>query len=95
MASVLITYDPQKRAETLSNRGFDFEHAPRVFSGDFYEVVDDRRDYGEVRWQTVGWLNEVMVMVVWTPRGDARHIISMRKCNERERRRYLEQLGRS
>ncbi len=89
-----LTYDPQKRAHTLAHRRLDFEDAPKVFGGDFYQVIDDRRDYGEVRWQTMGWLDGVMVMVVWTPRGDARHIISLRKCNERERERYVERLGR-
>jgi uncharacterized DUF497 family protein len=29
-------------------------------------MEDDRHDYGETRWQTIGWLNDVMVMVVWT-----------------------------
>jgi uncharacterized DUF497 family protein len=33
MADVLISYNPQKRAETLSNRGLDFEDAPKVFEG--------------------------------------------------------------
>ena len=90
-----ITYDAQKRAKTLSERGLDFEDAPLVFSGDSYEEVDDRRDYGEIRWLTVGLLAGRLTMVVWTPRGDARHIISMRKCNEREQRHYLRELGRS
>jgi hypothetical protein len=92
---VKIAFDPQKRADTLAHRGLDFEDAPKVFAGRRRQVEDDRRDYGEVRWQTVGFLDGMMVMVVWTPRGDIRHIISMRKCNERERKRYLEQLGRS
>ena len=34
-------------------------------------------------------------MVVWTPRGDARHIISMRKCNAREREKYRDRLDGS
>jgi uncharacterized protein len=29
-------------------------------------------------------------MVVWTPRNDARHVISMRKCNDREKAIYQE-----
>jgi hypothetical protein len=29
-----------------------------------------------------------MVMVVWTPRKEARHVISMRKCNDREKTIY-------
>jgi hypothetical protein len=90
-----ITYDPQKREKTLTERGLDFEDAPKVFNGDAYEFVDDRRDYGEVRWSTVGRLDARMVMIVWTPRGDARHIISMRKCNEREQKEYFRELGRS
>jgi hypothetical protein len=87
-----ITYDPGKRALTLSHRGLDFEDAPQVFAGPHLDIEDDRRDYGETRWQTIGRLNDSVVMVVWTPRGDARHIISMRKCNEREREKYVSRL---
>ena len=32
--------------------------------------------------------DDAMVVLVWTPRGDARRVISMRKANERERRLY-------
>jgi uncharacterized DUF497 family protein len=90
-----ITYDPQKRAKTLAERGLDFEDAPKVFEGDVFRNLDDRRDYGEVRWQTMGLLNGRVVMVVWTQRGPARHIISMWKCNEREQQRYFDRMGRS
>ena len=90
-----ITYDPQKRADTLTNRGLDFEDAPQVFVGDIFQMADDRRDYGEVRWQTIGRLDGHLVMVVWTARGRARHIISMRKCNAREGKKYIARLGRS
>ncbi len=89
------TFDPRKRADTLANRGLDFDGARHVFAGAHLTIEDDRRDYGEVRWQSVGRLNNNLVMVVWTQRGDARHIISMRKCNERERKRYLDRLDRS
>jgi uncharacterized DUF497 family protein len=90
-----ITYDPHKRADTLANRGLDFEDAPLIFDGEYYEEIDDRRDYGEVRFLTVGFLRGRLMMLVWTLRGDARHIISMRKCNEREQERYAQELGRS
>jgi uncharacterized DUF497 family protein len=40
-------------------------------------------------------LTDRMVVLVWTPRGEARHIISMRKANDREQRRYEDRLGRS
>ena len=84
-----LIYHPRKRTETLAERGLDFEDARHLFDGARLQLEDDRFDYGETRWQTIGWLNDDMVMVVWTPRGPARHIISMRKCNAKERRRYL------
>jgi uncharacterized DUF497 family protein len=34
-----------------------------------------------------------MVVMVWTPRGEARRIISMRKANEREQARHAQRLG--
>lgn len=52
------------------------------------QQADDRRDYGEARLITVGFLHARMVVVVWTPRGTDRHVISMRKANEREKARY-------
>jgi uncharacterized DUF497 family protein len=88
-----ITYDPAKRAKTLAERGLDFEDAADVFAGTAITAEDDRWDYGETRYQTFGLLNQRLVALVWTPRGEARHIISMRKANEREREKFEGQLG--
>ena len=41
-------------------------------------------DYAEARFVTAGWLDARLVIMVWTPRGEVRRIISMRKANERE-----------
>lgn len=87
-----ITCDPAKRAETKKERGLDFLDAAEVFAGRELTVEDTRHDYGEQRFQTVGHLAGRMVMVVWTPRGSARHVISMRKCNVKEQARYQERL---
>nr|WP_294169081.1 BrnT family toxin [uncultured Sphingomonas sp.] len=88
-----ISYDPEKRERTLAERGLDFEDAAELFAGSTVDLVDDRADYGEQRWQSYGLLNGRLLMVVWTKRGDARHIISMRKCNDREQSRFGRQLG--
>ena len=61
-------------------------HAGEVFAGATLTVEDDRQDYGEVRYITIGFLDEAMVVLVWTRRDDAHRIISMRRANERERR---------
>lgn len=88
-----ITYDPEKQARTLAERGLDFEDAAQVFAGTTLTHEDDRQDYGETRYQTIGLLNGRLVMVVWTERGSTRHVISMRRCNDREQKKYGRQLG--
>ncbi len=88
-----ISFDPAKRDKTLAERGLDFADAAQVFAGLRLENVDDRFDYGEERFITVGLLHGRMMVIVWTPRGDGRHIISMRKANDREQRRYGKQMG--
>lgn len=90
-----ITFDPSKRERTLAERGLDFAQAAAVFDGDHLTFEDDRQDYGERRLITIGRLTDQMVVLVWTPRGEARHVISMRKANDREQRRYEDRLGRS
>ena len=88
-----ITYDPAKRDAALKDRELDFEDARTVFAGRYITAADARRDYGEPRFQSVGYLEGRMVMVVWTPRGEgARHVISMRKCNAREQKAYRQRL---
>ncbi len=83
-----ITFDPAKRTATLEERGLDFADAEEVFAGLTYTRPDQRQDYGEERWQTYGMLDGRLVMVVWTQRDESRHIISMRKCNDREAVRF-------
>jgi uncharacterized DUF497 family protein len=83
-----ITYDPNKRILTLTHRNLDFEHANQIFANLFYTKEDTRKDYGEIRFITVGFLHGNMVVMVWTQRGAARHIISLRRANEKERKIY-------
>ena len=79
-----ITFDRTKRDKTLKERGLDFRRAREVFSAIHLTRPDDRREYGEQRFITAGRLDDRMVVIVWTPRGRARRVISMRKANERE-----------
>ena len=83
-----IEFDGVKRTETIKARGLDMARAADVFAGPTLTVEDDRQDYGEVRYITIGFLDDTMVVLVWTRRDDARRIISMRRANERERRLY-------
>lgn len=83
-----VEFDEAKRAKTLEERGLDMARAGEVFDGDTLTVEDARIDYGETRYITVGFLDERMVVLVWTQRGDIYRIISMRKANDREKAVY-------
>ena len=83
-----IEYDEVKRATTLHERGLDFADAARVLDGPTLEQLDSRADYGEPRTISMGMLDGRVVVLVWTPRGKARRIISMRYANERERKNF-------
>jgi uncharacterized protein len=90
---VEIGFDPAKREWTLEHRGLDFTDAEMVFAGPKFTVEDNGRDYGETRYLTFGRLEDRLVVIVWTLRGEARHVISTRKANEREQRKYGPRLG--
>jgi uncharacterized DUF497 family protein len=89
-----IAYGPIKRERALRERGLDFVDAAALFEAPTLTLIDDRFDYGEVRYLTYGLLGERLMMVAWTKRGDAHHIISMRKCNDREKTKITHRLGK-
>jgi uncharacterized DUF497 family protein len=72
---VVDTWDEAKRRITLAERGLDFA----VFAGRHFTRSADRRDFGEERLITSGFLRERFIVVVWTPRDGGRRIISMRR----------------
>lgn len=88
-----ITFDPSKRDLTLKHRGLDFARAAEVFAGRTITVPDERFDYGESRFITAGYLGNRMVVIVWTARGESRHVISMRHCHAKEEKFWLYQMG--
>ena len=90
-----IVFDPAKRALTLEKRGLDFALAGQVFGERHMTRMDDRRDYGEPRFISIGSLGREVVVLVWTPRGEARRIISMRRANAREKAFFEASLARS
>jgi uncharacterized DUF497 family protein len=55
-------------------------------------IVDGRFDYGEMRFISTGQLDGRPV-VIWTQRGDTRHIISMRHCHAKEEEIWLRRTG--
>lgn len=82
-------WDEVKNASNKIKHGISFTDALRIFFGDTHIRIDDRRDYGEVRYQAYGELNGRVVVVVFTRRGEGRiRIISARKAHDHEQRTY-------
>lgn len=87
-----IEFDPAKRKATLEHRGLDMAGAAEIFEGATLTIADERKNYGEPRFITIGRLDGRMVVSVWTPRGAGRRLISLRKANDREQALYEDRL---
>ena len=83
-------FDPVKSAKNERERGLSFAAASRLFDGLRLEWLDARKDYGEVRVNTLGEIQGRVFFASFTRREDAIRIISFRKANARETRRYRE-----
>jgi len=81
-------WDEAKDARTMQERGFGFDDASRIFSGHVVSWEDNRRDYGEQRFRAVGETEGDILHVVFTWRGDVMRIISVRRANRKEVRRW-------
>jgi uncharacterized protein len=64
-----VEFDPDKRRLTLEHRGLDMARAGKIFDRATLTIADERKDYGEDRFITIGRLEGRMVVVVWTRRG--------------------------
>jgi uncharacterized DUF497 family protein len=86
-------WDEDKRLINAQNHAIDFEDATAIFDGDTVTVEDDRFDYGEQRFITLGLLEGRVIAVVHTERGAITRIISARKATKYEQITYFEQIS--
>ena len=77
---------------TLQRRGSDFIDAQLVFAGPTFTFEDDRENYGEHRWVTLGLLRGAVVVIVHTETEDEIRVISMRKAEKDEQLIYFSNL---
>ncbi len=81
-----LSWDEAKRQATLHERGLDFAQVAEIFAGLEMSTPSIAKDYGEKRILTMGHIGGRQCVAVWTQRGDTRHIISLRKANDREQK---------
>lgn len=85
-------WDPAKAAANYAGHGVHFETATRVFEDPFaIELLDDRYDYGEERYAILGSADGRLIVVIYTTRGETIRLISARRAEPHERRKYHEE----
>jgi uncharacterized DUF497 family protein len=89
-----FTWHPRKRRENLRKHGIDFVDVVPVFERLHLVRRDDREDYGEDRWVTMGYLKDVLIVVVYTEEHDgAVHFISAREATRHEAKAFHRKRG--
>ena len=88
MSSVEIEFDPAKDAKNIGECGIPLALGADVLANPVVEFVDGRRDYGERRMVAVGEIDGRLYVCVYTVRGMARRIVSLRKANPKEVRKW-------
>jgi len=85
---VRIYFDPQKNERNLRDRGLSFEAAAQFEFESALVHIDDRQEYGEVRYVALGYLSGRLHVLCFTEIIDGIRVISFRRANDREVKRY-------
>jgi len=87
-------WDEAKSEKTRQLRGFGFDVASRIFDGLTIEWCDIREAWGETRVVALGAVEELVLAVIYTDRGDIRRIITARLARKKEEEQWLWCAGR-
>ena len=83
-------WDEAKRAANIADHKIDFA---AIYDFDWDRAVfaiDDREDYGELREIAVSFIGERLYVATYTERNDRIRIISLRRAENPDKRRYAE-----
>ena len=86
-------WDENKRLINIRKHGIDFADIPSIFELDTVTVIDERFEYGETRYQTLGLLKTRIIIVVHTESETVIRIISARKANKYEEETYFNEIS--
>jgi uncharacterized DUF497 family protein len=88
MVNLRYAFDPAKDAVNRAKHGVSLALAEVLFAAPHVSIADDRFDYGETRQVAFGLINDRLFACVFVDRNGERRIISLRKANQREAKRY-------
>ncbi len=83
-----ISYDPAKNEQNIRSRGLSFDSAADFDFGGARYAVDERHSYGEARYIAIGMLGVRLHVLCFAETADGIRVISFRKANAREVKRY-------
>jgi len=90
---VRFEWDEAKRRVTIRKHGIDFADVPFIFEADLLTLIDDRFEYEETRYITLGLLRGRTILVVHTEADDVIRVVSARKATRYEERSYFERVA--
>ena len=90
ISAVDITFDPAKDTANLAKHGVSLALANSIEWEGALVWRDERRAYGEVRMAGIGYIGLRLYYVVFVDRAGRRRIVSLRRANSREIRRYAD-----
>lgn len=91
--SMKLEWNEQKRRQNIAKHKIDFVDVSSVFDGPMVVWQDTRKDYGEDRWVGIGFLRNILIVIVYTEVDDqTSRIISARKANRNDRRTFRNQV---
>ena len=85
-----ISFDPEKSARNDAERGLPFSMVEDFIWDTALVATDERFDYGEDRWIALGYIGARLFVLVFTETKDGIRVISFRKANAREAKRYAQ-----
>ena len=88
MTFTQFEWDDSKRCSNIEKHGVDFLDVLTIFDRPHFEIEDNRTDYGEKRIIVFGQFQGTIYFIVYTMRGESCRLISARRANERERKKY-------
>ncbi|HEV2619396.1 MAG TPA: BrnT family toxin [Acidobacteriaceae bacterium] len=86
--SMAFEWDEVKAASNLEKHGIDFPLARRVFLDTDRLEFESHGEYDERRWTVTGLIDNRLLVLIYTIRGERYRLISARRADRNERRRY-------
>ena len=86
-----VVFDAAKNVINIRKHGISLQRAEDLDFATALIRVDDREDYGEVRYRAIGWLDGKLFGLIFTYSEETIRAISLRNATKQERENYVEE----